>query len=63
MQILTVIVFVLKRRFYPPTVADFRDDVERSEDDKKTAHNLAQLIERHGTRGWLMRCWRRADRA
>lgn len=32
---------------------DFRDDIERSEDDEKTAHTLAQLIERHGTRGWV----------
>lgn len=43
----------MKRRYYPPTFEDFRDDVERSEDEMKTAHNLAQLIERHGPRGWI----------
>ena len=31
----------------------FREDVERSETSDKQAQNLAELIERHGTRGWV----------
>ena len=32
---------------------DLRSDVERSEDNTKTAQSLTQLIERYGARGWV----------
>ena len=53
MQILTIIGIVLKRRLYPPNLDDIREDVKRSEDVEQTAWNLTQLIEQHGSGGWL----------
>ena len=44
---------VLRRHLYPPTIDDLRDDIKRSEDTEQTATNLTQLIEQHGSRGWM----------
>ena len=44
---------VLKRRYYPPTSENLREDIKRSEDTEQTAMSLTQLIEQHGSRGWL----------
>ena len=44
---------VLKRKFYPPTLEDIREDIKRSEDVERTALNLTQLIEQHGAHGWV----------
>lgn len=44
---------VLRRHFYPPTVEDLRENIKRSEDVEQTATNLTQLIEQHGSRGWV----------
>ena len=45
--------FVLRRHLYPPTIDDLREDIKRSEDSEQTATNLTQLIEQHGSRGWM----------
>ena len=45
--------FVLRRHLYPPTIDDLREDIKRSEDTEQTATNLTQLIEQHGSRGWM----------
>lgn len=44
---------VLKRRFFPPTLEDTREDIKRAEDKQRTALNLTQLIEQHGAHGWV----------
>ena len=44
---------VLRRHLYPPTIDDLREDIKRSEDTEQTATNLTQLIEQHGSRGWM----------
>ncbi|KAL8654814.1 MAG: hypothetical protein Q9210_001272 [Variospora velana] len=51
--ILALIAMVLKRRLYPPTLEDIREDIKRSEDAERTALNLTQLIEQHGAHGWV----------
>jgi len=37
----------------PPTLEDIRAALKRSEDVETTAQNLAQLIEQHGSHGWI----------
>lgn len=44
---------VLKRHLYPPTIDDLRADIKRSEDVEQTATSLTQLIEQHGSQGWV----------
>lgn len=44
---------VLRRHLYPPTIEDLRENIKRSEDVEQTATNLTQLIEQHGSRGWV----------
>ena len=44
---------VIRRHLYPPTIEDLREDIKRSEDVEQTATNLTQLIEQHGSRGWM----------
>lgn len=51
-QILAFIWLVIKRRLYPPTIEDIRDEIKRSEDVDMTALNITQLIEQHGSHGW-----------
>ena len=48
-----MIVLILRRRFHPPTIEEFRENIERSENVAKTAQNISQLIEQHGDQGWL----------
>ena len=43
---------VLKRRMYPPTLEDVREEVKRSENVEATTLNITQLIEQHGSHGW-----------
>ncbi|KAL8659790.1 MAG: hypothetical protein Q9202_006940 [Teloschistes flavicans] len=50
--ILALIWLVLKRRLYPPTLEDVREEIKRSEDVDLTALNITQLIEQHGSHGW-----------
>ncbi|KAL8651975.1 MAG: hypothetical protein Q9226_004459 [Calogaya cf. arnoldii] len=50
--ILALIWVVVKRRLYPPTLEDIRDEIKRSEDVEMTAMNITQLIEQHGSHGW-----------
>ena len=45
--------FVLRRYLYPPTIDSLREDIKRSENTEQTATNLTQLIEQHGSRGWM----------
>lgn len=52
-QVLVTIWLVVRRRLYPPTLDDLREDIKRSEDVEQTATNLTQLIEQHGSRGWV----------
>ena len=52
-QIFFMILLVLKRRYRPPTIESLREDIKRSEDTEQTALSLTQLIEQHGSRGWL----------
>ena len=44
---------VLRRWYYPPSPETLREDIKRSEDTEQTALNFTQLIEQHGSRGWL----------
>ena len=44
---------VLRRHLYPPTIDDLREGIKRSEDVEQTATSLTQLIEQHGSRGWV----------
>lgn len=44
---------VVRRHLYPPTAEDLRDNIEISEDVEQTATSLTQLIEQHGSRGWV----------
>ena len=44
---------MIERRLYPPTAGDLRENLQRSEDIEQTATNLTQLIEQHGSRGWM----------
>ncbi|KAL8636427.1 MAG: hypothetical protein Q9228_006177, partial [Teloschistes exilis] len=50
--ILAFIWLVIRRRLYPPTIEDIRDEIKRSEDVDMTALNITQLIEQHGSHGW-----------
>ena len=43
----------LRARFYPPTIPDLREKLERSEDTERTAQDLTELIEQHGPHGWV----------
>ena len=43
----------LKARYYPPTIGDLREKLERSEDSERTALDLSELIEQHGAHGWV----------
>ena len=43
----------LMARYYPPTIPNLREKLERSEDSERTAQDLLELIEQHGTRGWV----------
>ena len=38
---------------YPPSIDDLREEIKRSEDVEQTAMNLTQLIEQHGSGGWV----------
>lgn len=44
---------MVRRRLYPPTLEELRQDIKRSEDVQQTATNFTQLIEQHGSRGWV----------
>lgn len=44
---------MIKRRYYPPTIEELREEIERSEHQEMTALNISQLIEQHGTHGWV----------
>ena len=44
---------VLWRHLYPPTVEDLRENIKRSEEVDQTATSITQLIEQHGSRGWM----------
>jgi hypothetical protein len=52
-QLLLAFVLVLQRRYYPPTIPEMREDLERSEDKDATASDLAQFIEQYGGHGWV----------
>jgi hypothetical protein len=52
-QLLVAFTLVLKRRYYPPTIPDMRENLERSEDKDATAADLPQFIEQHGGHGWV----------
>ena len=52
-QILFTLFSVLKARYYPPDIASLRKKLERSEDASQTAQDLIELIEQHGTQGWV----------
>ena len=52
-QALFLLYLVLRRRYNPPTIADLRESIRRSENNEATALNLTQLIEQHGAHGWL----------
>ena len=44
---------VLWRRLYPPAIEDLRESIKKSEDVDRTATSITQLIEQHGSRGWM----------
>ena len=48
-----MVLLVLKRWYRPPTLEGLREDIKRSEDTEQTALSLTQLIEQHGSHGWL----------
>ena len=43
----------MKARFYPPTIPDLRNKLERSENTERVPQDLMELIEQHGARGWV----------
>ena len=43
----------LRARLFPPTIPDLRKKLERSEDRERAAHDLSELIDQHGTHGWV----------
>ncbi|MCJ1280656.1 hypothetical protein MMC21_008485 [Puttea exsequens] len=51
--ILFTLCLVVYRWYHPPTPDRLREVIKHSEDTEKTALNLTQLIEQHGSRGWL----------
>lgn len=53
LKVLGVMWLVLRRHLYPPTAVDLRENIKRSEDVEQNATNLTQLIEQHGSRGWM----------
>ena len=52
-QILFVLYSTLKSRYYPPTIKQLREKLERSEDSTKTAQDVHELVEQHGPHGWV----------
>jgi hypothetical protein len=44
---------VIKRRYFPPTISELREDLKAAEDKETTAHDLSQLIDQHGAHGWV----------
>jgi hypothetical protein len=44
---------VIKRRYFPPTIPELREDLKAAEDKATTAHDLSQLIDQHGAHGWV----------
>ena len=52
-QILFIIYSTLRAHYYPPTIPQLREKLERSEDSSKTAQDIHELIEQHGTHGWI----------
>ena len=52
-KILFVLCSTLKARYYPPTIPDLRDKLERSEDTERIPQDLMELIAQHGARGWV----------
>jgi hypothetical protein len=51
--ILVVLCTILKARYYPPTIPDLREKLERSEDAERTAQDFIEQIEQHGAHGWV----------
>lgn len=52
-QILITVFLVVRRHINPPSLEDLRRSIKRSEDIDQTATNFTQLIEQHGSRGWV----------
>ena len=44
---------VVRRHLYPPNLEDLRESIRHSEDIERTATSFTQLIEKHGSRGWV----------
>ena len=44
---------VLARFCRPPTIEGIRKNLQRTEDTKRAARNLSEVVSQHGSRGWL----------
>ena len=44
---------VLQRRFFPPTIEDLEQELERAEDRDATPTDLSQHIDQYGGHGWV----------
>lgn len=44
---------VLSRRLNPDSIEDMRENIKRTEDTKRTARNITELVNQHGAEGWL----------
>ncbi|KAK3707272.1 hypothetical protein LTR37_012273 [Vermiconidia calcicola] len=51
--ILYVVYATLRARYYPPTIPELRQKLERAEDEQARAQDITELIEQHGSRGWV----------
>jgi len=44
---------VIRRKYFPPTIAELRENLELAEDKEAEAQDLSQLIDQHGAHGWV----------
>jgi len=52
-KLLFILYKVLKRRWFPPSIEELRDDLYRGENQEATARDLSELIDQQGTHGWV----------
>jgi hypothetical protein len=52
-QLLLIIIMVLNRGYYPPTIPQMRKELERSEDEDAPPSDLSQFIEEHRGHDWV----------
>ena len=53
LQLLAGFLMVLERRYFPPTIEDMQQELERAEDRDATPTDLSQHIDQYGGHGWV----------